>query len=507
MPIVEPANDTTVKPVKQTAAPRKTATSAAAKKASPSAPVKVKGPTADGAYTAHTWAAALLQKLGAPVTEANVEAMVAWEAEEGGHWNNTATYNPLNTIEQMQGSTPYEAGKSVQAYTSWEQGLNATVRTLESSGEGYESILAALKDGSDPNAVANAVVNSHWGTKKITIGGHADYGTGAGGSPGSAAAGNNPALADQAPLSTKDYLSQDVDGTYGYLSAFLKNPEIGPILAKAAKNDWSQDRMLAALEKTNWWKKTSSSARSWQATKKLDPASAHQQLTQQIQTIQQLAKSTLGYTLDAKRAKNLANTSIAASWSQAQLQQAIGAEFKYQGAQQTYQGAAGQTVTQLQAIAKSYVVPLSNSTLQQWSKQILEGTYTTSDFQAYVQQQAESLYPTLKAALKSGQTTMQYADPYLQVASQILEKPADTFNLSDPQWNKALLQPGADGTRVPMQLSDWADYLRSLPAYKQTDQAKGAAADFGLAIANIFGKVATPYQGGLGDTAINYGST
>lgn len=494
MALQNPANDTVVKPAK---APPPTKAKATATQATSG------GRSAAGGYTATTWAQELLKRGGWPITPANVKAIVSWEAAEGGHWNNTATYNPLNATQDEPGAHPYEAGKSVKAYASWDDGFAASIQTIKAGDFGFPAIDAALSQGTDPNAVTQAVVNSSWGTKKITVGGHTDYGNGAAYGGGSV----DPALSAGKPLTVKDYLSSDVDSQYGYLSAFLKNKEIGPIIAKAAKNGWTEGHMLAELETTNWWKKTSQTARTWEATKRTDPATAQQQLTQMRGQIRQLAKSTLGHQLSDDQINHMANTAIAANWSQAELQKAVGAEFTYTGAQQTYQGAAGQTVTQLQSIAKQYVVPLSTSTLQTWAKQILEGTYTTDDFQSYVQQQAESLYPTLKSALKSGQTTTQYADPYLQVASQILEKPAESFDLSSPQWNKALLQPQPDGERTAMPLSDWADYLRSLPAYQQTDQAKGAAADFSLALANEFGKVSTGYQGSLSDTAINYGST
>lgn len=335
------------------------------------------------------------------------------------------------------------------------------------------------------------------------LGRHATYTTSDVGVGGDVSSG---ALGTPQPLSRRGYVGQ-LDSQYGYLSAFTKIPAVKRILTQAARNGWSQDRMLAALEKTAWWKNTTATSRSWKALQATDPGEASRQLNQRIQQIQQEAKSTLGYHLDPDRAQHLANTSIAADWSQAQIQHAIGAEFKYAGAKQTYEGAAGQTVAQLQAIAKQYVVPLSQDTLEKYAKQILEGTYTTDDFTAYAQQQAESLYPTLKSALQSGQTVVQWADPYVQLASQILERPADQFNLANPRWSKALLQPQPDGERKAMDLADWADYLRSQPEYKDTNQAKAATADFGLALVNAFGKVSTPSTGNLGPTAINFGAT
>src|SRR4051812_28469417 len=82
-----------------------------------------------GGFTARTWAVALLERLGFEATDANVRAIVSWEQAEGGHWQNTATYNPLNTTQDAAGATSMNS-VGVKAYTSWDQGLDATAQTL-----------------------------------------------------------------------------------------------------------------------------------------------------------------------------------------------------------------------------------------------------------------------------------------------------------------------------------------------------------------------------------------
>jgi hypothetical protein len=86
----------------------------------------------------------LLKSLGDPVTDANVNSIVAWEKREGGHWNNSAHYNPLNTTQREAGSSSMNS-VGVQSYNSWDQGLQATVKTLHNGY--YNDILGALKSG------------------------------------------------------------------------------------------------------------------------------------------------------------------------------------------------------------------------------------------------------------------------------------------------------------------------------------------------------------------------
>ena len=104
------------------------------------------------------WARALLQAMGLPVTAGNVTVIEEWEAREGGNWLNTARYNPLNTTQQEAGATSINS-VGVKAYTSWQEGLQATVTTLRNGY--YDHILAALKRNDQAGAIA-AIRSSPW---------------------------------------------------------------------------------------------------------------------------------------------------------------------------------------------------------------------------------------------------------------------------------------------------------------------------------------------------------
>jgi hypothetical protein len=116
--------------------------------------------------TPYDFAVALLSALGDPLTPQNVGAIVSWEKAEGGNWNSPAKYNPLNTTRRMPGSRSVTA-VGVQAYTSWQQGLSATVQTLQAGS--YSNILSALKSGTSEQAVERAVASSVWGTGSFSL--------------------------------------------------------------------------------------------------------------------------------------------------------------------------------------------------------------------------------------------------------------------------------------------------------------------------------------------------
>jgi hypothetical protein len=116
--------------------------------------------------TSHDFAVAVLEMLGDTVTSQNTGAIVSWAQAEGGAWNSPAKYNPLNTTKSMPGSHSIN-GAGVQAYTSWPEGLWATVATLQAGP--YGGILSALKAGTSEQAVERAVASSIWGTGSFPL--------------------------------------------------------------------------------------------------------------------------------------------------------------------------------------------------------------------------------------------------------------------------------------------------------------------------------------------------
>lgn len=86
------------------------------------------------------FAIAVLKGIGAPATAANVRSIEAWVAREGGGGKN----NPLNTTEQMPGSTTFNS-VGVQNYPSPAEGVAATVKTLNNGL--YGDLLQAFDSG------------------------------------------------------------------------------------------------------------------------------------------------------------------------------------------------------------------------------------------------------------------------------------------------------------------------------------------------------------------------
>jgi hypothetical protein len=114
--------------------------------------------------TREEWARSFLKLAGWPESRKNLVALVAWQAAEGSPDNPPqAKWNPLNTTQPWAEATVFNS-VGVRNYASKEDGLNATLRTINGSGHGYEPIRRRLKRSANPRRTLDAVESSAWGT-------------------------------------------------------------------------------------------------------------------------------------------------------------------------------------------------------------------------------------------------------------------------------------------------------------------------------------------------------
>jgi len=456
------------------------------------------------------FAVALLSALGAPNTPTNVQALVAWMAKEGGNWHNTASFNPLNTTLQMPGSHVMSGGNTagVQAFTSWQQGLDATVQTLQ----GYPEILAALHAGTDAQAVEQAVAGSPWGTGSFDLAAAGSYGNVTGGpgpgsvnpgAPGTYAAGAGAAAPAYDPNNPGGYpitpaVEQWIKQNAAQDAWMLSNPELAPILgyiAKYAVDPTSQvgvDTIQSLVSQTNWYKTHSQAQRNWTQLYASDPQEAARDIQQAKADI--VAQSgSMGVVLTQDQLNTLAINKNFYAWDSQELQYAISSYLPSNKAP-TAGGAAQVNFQSMKATAtQTWGVPTSDAQIAQWTAQIAAGTQTVEGVTALLKQQATSLYPTLADQFNRGFTFADATDPYKQIAQQYLGTPADQINFTDPKWMAAVNQVDPKtGQRTEMGLDQWTNYIRSNPAYgyQNTTQAKNEMVGLSNAAAKTLGAIA-----------------
>jgi hypothetical protein len=109
------------------------------------------------------FAQAVLSRLGLPTSANNVAALVSFQAHEGGHMANSAAYNPMNTTLKMPGSrvAPGFSSPPIQAYSSWDEGIEATAKTL--AQKNMSAIFSSLSKSASADDTLRAVAKSPWG--------------------------------------------------------------------------------------------------------------------------------------------------------------------------------------------------------------------------------------------------------------------------------------------------------------------------------------------------------
>jgi hypothetical protein len=109
------------------------------------------------------WSKAFLGRIGAPITRRTMRVMLAWIQAE----NTKARCNPLATTQSMPNASDFNS-VGVKNYVSLEQGLEATVKTLNYGADrglyGYGRIRYQLRKNFWAVRICAAIIRSQWGT-------------------------------------------------------------------------------------------------------------------------------------------------------------------------------------------------------------------------------------------------------------------------------------------------------------------------------------------------------
>jgi hypothetical protein len=123
-------------------------------------------PASGGTALPAGWELCILQGLQAPLTAVNVADLDQWQAAEGGSTNNSAAYNPFNTLRTTDitgAALPATiSSNGFPAFSTWLAGCAATVATILQPN--MWTITAALRAGdvSPPGAFLATVDQSQW---------------------------------------------------------------------------------------------------------------------------------------------------------------------------------------------------------------------------------------------------------------------------------------------------------------------------------------------------------
>lgn len=279
---------------------------------------------------------------------------------------------------------------------------------------------------------------------------------------------------------------------------YNSNADVKEVLDRSVKEGWFNDdtKLTESLRSTGWYQTTEKSARQFAIRQSTDPAEVEDEINVKVEDLRQSALAN-GLTLSNDSLRRLATDNIKYGWSPQQVANAIGSEAiasarlgGAQGMRDLRSGAVGQN---LRKIASSYAQKIDDVTLDGFIVDIMEGRKTEQQFTDTMRESAKTQFRSLVPQLDKGQTVDSALYAYKQAAQNTLGDSIDMSEIdwTSDKWNKSLnFRDEKTGEYRQMDLWEWNKYLRTLPEWQNTSEAKQTYSNVAYALAQGFGKIA-----------------
>jgi hypothetical protein len=279
---------------------------------------------------------------------------------------------------------------------------------------------------------------------------------------------------------------------------YNSDQEVKKVIDESVRLGYFDDetKMTAKLQNTTWFRTTQQSARQFAIQQSTDPATSEAKITSTIEDMRANAGAQ-GLTLNDATLRKLAIDSLKFGWSDQQKLNALGSEQVAQAQLGGPQGMANLRQSSvgrnLRAKAATYFQKPSEQMIETWTQQVLTGQKSEVQWDELMRNSARTQFRSLQPALDRGEDvdTAMYA--YKQQAQAVLGSSIDATQIdwTQDKWNKALnyRDPKTNEFRQ-MDLWEWNRYLRTLPEWQNTDEAKIAYDNLAQSLARGFGKTA-----------------
>ena len=292
---------------------------------------------------------------------------------------------------------------------------------------------------------------------------------------------------------------QIIQQEFGSLwDVYNSNPDLKKVIDDSVKEGYFNDeiKMDAKLQNTGWYRTTSNAARRFAIQMSTNPGEIEDQIVQETEA---LRSSTLasGITLNDATLRKLATDKIKFGWSAEQERNAIGSETvataELGGAQGIADLRTGTVARGLREKAAAYAQKPSEALIDTWTKEIMTGKKSATNWEDLMRDSARTQFRSLQPALDKGQDVETAMYAYKQQATATLGSSVDTSNIdwTSDKWNKALnFRDEKTNEFRQMDLWEWNKYLRTLPEWQNTNEAKDAYRNVAFSLAQGFGKMA-----------------
>ena len=140
----------------------------------------------------------------------------------------------------------------------------------------------------------------------------------------------------------------------------------------------------------------------------------------------------------------------------------------------------------VQDMAAKYYMPLGTEDAYDIAWSIYKGEESLDSVEAMYREQAKGLFPSLSGLIDQGVSMRAYFSPYKQRIGQLLEVP-DVDLMNDPRFQSILFPASGEG---PLSLSQTQKFVRGLPEWQYTQNARNSARQMVDNVGRMFGMVA-----------------
>lgn len=279
---------------------------------------------------------------------------------------------------------------------------------------------------------------------------------------------------------------------------YNSNTDVQKVIDTSVQEGWFNDetKLSARLSNTSWFRTTQQSVRQFNIKQSSDPATLESQISQEVEGLRTITLNS-GVTFDDNTLRKIATDKIKFGWSAEQLKNAVGSEAvavaTLGGAQGMADLRSGQVGRNLRQKAAAYAQKPSSSQIDTWIQQIMKGEKSETQWEDLMRESAKTQFRSLQPALDKGQDVETALYAYKQAAQSTLGSAVDVSEIdwTSDKWNRALnFRDEKTNEYRQMDLWEWNKYLRTLPEWQNTDQARDIYRNVALGLAQGFGKMA-----------------
>jgi hypothetical protein len=254
-------------------------------------------------------------------------------------------------------------------------------------------------------------------------------------------------------------------------------------------SSFDEQVFYADLTSTDWYKSTGANARTWQALKETDPASAAnrvQNKAHELGVMLGIPLSQTGYL------RGLAETGFQFGMSDQQLLEwsvnAIEAG-KVKGVSGL--GMMGKSsMEQVKESANTWMIALDGKTQADYARHLMTGRYTPEMMEASMEARARGKWAHLAPQFDAGITPQEFFREHQATISSLMEVPAEQINfMSDDRWKKVLSYDDGNGQIRPMTITETERFVKTRDEWGGTRQAQQAGAAMAEDLMQTFGAV------------------